>query len=45
LDITNIESILKVKEIIIYPQDYIKEKEVEDNKETINQLMPGNSIA
>jgi len=43
LDIINIESTLEIKEITIYPQDYIKEEEVEDNKEIINRLMPGNN--
>jgi len=36
LDITNIKSTLEIEKIIIYPQDYIKEEEIEDNKETIN---------
>jgi len=44
LDITNIESTLEIEEIIIYPQGYVKEEEVEGNKKTINQLMSGNDI-
>jgi len=28
----------------MYPQDYIKEEEIEDNKETINQFILENSI-
>jgi len=28
----------------MYPQGYVKEKEVKDNKKTINQFIPGNSI-
>jgi len=36
LDITNIESALEMKEIIIYSQGYVKEKEIENNEKIIN---------